>query len=130
MPFALGRLQLETTDDHLSTSMAADALFSPPLLHCGVPLPALFRWQRLGSLNASWCAPSVVEPDAYFVRLHETAGRPGTAVLQLAHAAAGADLVDFREQLLAELDIDMDGAVSIPYRPWQILTLRIFYATH
>jgi alpha-mannosidase len=129
MPFALGRLQLETTDDHMSTSMTADSLFSPPLIHRGVPLRALFRWQKLDSLNASWCAPSVVEPDAYFVRLHETAGRPGTAVLQLAHAAANAEFVDFREQLMAELEIDVDGTVSIPYRPWQILTLRVFHAT-
>ena len=130
MPFALGALQLETTDEHLSTSMAADALFSPPLVHRGAPLPALFCWQNLGSLNASWCAPSVAEQGAYFVRLHETAGRPGTAVLQLAHAAAGADLVDFREQRLAKLEIDCDGAVSISYRPWQILTLRVFRSSH
>ncbi|MEO2047582.1 MAG: glycoside hydrolase family 38 C-terminal domain-containing protein [Pirellulales bacterium] len=129
MPFALGRLHLETTNDQLSTSMAADALFSPPLLHRGVSLRALFHWQRLGSINASWCAPSVVESNAYFVRLHETAGRPGTAVLQLAHTAAGAELVDFLEQHLAELKVGRDGTIAIPYRPWQILTLRIYHAT-
>ncbi len=126
MPFALGRLHLETTDDHLSTSMAADALFSTPLTHQGPSLPSLFRWQKLGSLNASWCAPSVAEPKAYFIRLHETAGRTGEATLQLAHDAASADLVDFREQPLADVESGEDGAITVAYRPWQILTLRIF----
>jgi len=59
MPLALGALHLETTEDHLSTSMAADALFSTPLLYEGAPRPALFQWHCLGSLNASWSAPSV-----------------------------------------------------------------------
>jgi len=109
--------------------MSADALFSPPLLHRGAPLPGRFRWQHLGSLNASWCGPSVAETGGYFVRLHETAGRPGTARLQLADAAA-AELVDFREQPLAELDQDGEGVIGIPYRPWQILTLRILPTNH
>ena len=129
MPIALGGLHFETTQDQWNTSMAADALFSPPLRYHGAALPAPFRWQRLGSLNASWSAPSVTAANGYFIRLHETAGQPGTARLQLAHAAAGAELVDFREQALETLDVDSSGCIAVNYRPWQILTLQILRST-
>ncbi|MGI9456331.1 MAG: glycoside hydrolase family 38 C-terminal domain-containing protein, partial [Aeoliella sp.] len=125
MRIALGRLQLETTAENLSTSMAADDLFCAPLLHGGAPLPALFQWQRLGSLNASWAAPSFTNPDAYFIRLHETAGQTGTAILRLNHAAVTAALVDFQEQPIAALDVSAEQTIAIPYKPWQILTLQI-----
>ncbi|MFV2068303.1 MAG: glycosyl hydrolase-related protein, partial [Pirellulales bacterium] len=114
-----------TTETDLSTSMAADALFSMPLVYEGEPLAPKFDWRSLGSLNPSWCAPSVSEPAAYFVRLHETAGQAGTARLQLRHAATQAELVDLLERPLATLKIDPTGAIAIPYRPWQILTVRI-----
>lgn len=125
IPFAIGRLQLETTEDHLSTSMSADALYSPALTYNSAPIPAKFQWLELGSLNASWCAPSVAEPGAYFLRLHETAGQHGTARLQLIDVAQKAEMVDFLEQSLDTMPIDAQGMIEIPYRPWQILTLRI-----
>ena len=123
--FALGRLQLETSGEDLSTSMTADALFSAALLHGGPAIAPLYRWQTLGSLNASWCAPCFGELNSYFIRLHEMAGRPGTATLQLEHEASAAKLVDFRGNKLTELSIQPHKIIDIPYRPWQILTLQI-----
>jgi alpha-mannosidase len=125
MPLAIGRLQLETNREHFSTSLAADALFSPPLVYRGVELPPRFEWEALGSLNASWCAPAATRDDAYFIRLHETAGRPGTAYLRLDHPVTSVELVDLHEQPLETLSLDEPGRVAIAYRPWQILTLLV-----
>lgn len=122
--YAVGPVRLETTGDDLCTSMAADALFSPPLVYEGNALPGRFQWQQLGSLAASWCGPCEKHPRAYFIRLHETAGRGGVAVLELLHPAAGVDLIDWREQPLESLDLD-GQPVRVAYRPWQILTLRV-----
>ena len=125
IPFAIGRLQLETTEAHLSTSMSADALFSPVLIYSGTPCPPKIHWQELGSLNASWCAPSATERNAYYLRLHETAGQHGTARLQLNDLAKKAEIIDMLEQPLDTASIDGQGMIAIAYRPWQILTLRI-----
>lgn len=125
IPFAMGRLQLQTTDAHLSTSMSADALFSPVLTYIGMPCPPRFHWHELGSLNASWCAPSATERSAYYLRLHETAGQHGTARLRLNDVAKKAEIINLLEQSLDTASIDGQGMIAIAYRPWQILTLRI-----
>ena len=118
VPLAVGCLHVEAAQGHLTSSMSADALFHEPLVFRGPPIPPRFRWQDLETLNASWCAPSVTHSAAYFIRLHETAGRPGTARLQLLHASRSVRLVDFLERQVAELAVSADGMVEVPYRPW------------
>lgn len=130
MPFAIGRLQLECKAAHLSTSMAADAVFSPPVRYEGQLLSSPFEWHALGSLNASWCAPSTTNRGSYLIRLHETAGRQGTAQLQLNHAVSQVQLVDFFEKPLQALAVSSDGSVEIPYQPWSILTLHVGRDSH
>ncbi len=125
MPFALGRLQLETNNTRQSTSLAADALFSPPLVYNGESLAAPFHWESLGTLNASWCAPSTTDPKACFLRLHETAGRAGKATLHLRSEVRSVESTDFHESTLKTLQVNADGSVFIPYSPWQIITVRL-----
>ena len=124
-PFAIGRLGLQTTADGLSTAMAADALFTPPLVTYGKATASPFRWIDLGTLAASWCGPSQSEENGYFIRLHEIAGRPGTARLMIAHRVAKAELVDLLERPVETLSVHPNGTLEFAFRPGQILTLRI-----
>lgn len=125
MRLALGRFRHAADSQNFSTSMAADALYSPPLRYTGQLHAGLFRWEALGTVNPSWCAPSSLHPDAYFIRLHETAGRSGVAELHLQHPVQQAEFVDLRERSLETLPVNANGRIAIPYRPWQILTVRI-----
>ena len=123
--FAVGSLQLQTTDGHLNSSMAADSLFNRPVVYHERKIDPRFRWHDLKTLNASWCAPSRIQEDAYFFRLHETAGRKGVARLELAQSPRSIQLVDFLERTVAELTVDANRMVQVPYRPFQILTVRV-----
>jgi alpha-mannosidase len=123
--FAIGAHRAETTPGMLCTAAAAEALFSAPLLvHAGQPLPASpFALETLGSLVPSWVLPG--EQGGLIIRLHETSGSAGTATLRLMKTPESVELVNFLEKPLGTLAPAADGSYAIPYRPYQILSVRM-----
>ncbi|GDY14691.1 hypothetical protein LBMAG53_35690 [Planctomycetota bacterium] len=134
--FAIGRHQSSSaiidggSNDLWSTALAADALFTPPVVapgkrrrHRGDDLGhGPFTLRNLGSLVPAWTVP---DKRGYTVRLHETAGGSGSATLQLEHEAKSVELVDFLGNVLGDPVHLGGGAVRIDYRPYQILSVRV-----
>ena len=124
--WCVGRYHASSDGVNHSTATDADQLFSPPVESSRAHrLTPPLRWIEMASLTPSWSAPSRVNDQAYIVRLHETAGGAGAAVIELATDAIRAELVDLRETVLDELPIESDRTVRLPFRPYQLLTLRI-----
>ena len=69
-----------------------------------------------GSLCPAWVLPSETG-SGYVLRLHETAGRRGTAKLRLARPAEQVTLVDFREQELGAPPQVDETTYSIDHAP-------------
>jgi hypothetical protein len=107
------------------TAAEADALFTPPVAFAGsFVLPPAIRWETLGSLVPAWVVPSE-SGRGLLLRLHEVSGGRGTAILRLAQRPEKACLVDLFENRLADLPLDADGAVRIPYGPYSILGVLV-----
>jgi hypothetical protein len=87
-------------------------------------LPPALRWEGLGSLVPAWVAPAE-SGRGLLLRLHEVSGGRGTAILRLARRPENACLVDLFENRLADLPLDADGAVRIPYGPYSILGVLV-----
>ncbi|MDE0628929.1 MAG: glycosyl hydrolase-related protein, partial [Bryobacterales bacterium] len=127
--FAVGRHEPATLgsgpDAVLSTACAADALFAPvPTTGSGAPRTSPFVLDRPGSLCPAWVLPSETG-SGYVIRLHETAGRRGTARLRLVRPAGEVTLVDFREQELgAPRQID-EATYAIDYAPYQVVSILV-----
>jgi alpha-mannosidase len=120
---ALGRYEPRMRGDILCTAASADALFAPVIIAPGARvLPPPFAWEELGSLTPSWVLPS--GGGGFIVRLHETAGGSGVARLRLSTPAA-AWLVDFLERPLGDVDVTGDGALAIPYGPYQVVSVLV-----
>ena len=123
--FALGRHCTVSEPRAPSTACAADALYTPLVVaEAGAPRQSPFRFDELGSLCPSWVLPSESGP-GFVVRLHETAGAAGTAVLRLAAAARSVTLVDFREQELAAAESVAEATYAIPYGPYQVVSVLV-----
>ena len=123
--FALGRHRAVSEPGAPSTACAADALYTPLVVaDHGAPRQSPFRFDELGSLCPSWVLPSESGP-GFVVRLHETAGAGGTAVMHLAAAARSVTLVDFREQQLAAATAVAETAYAIPYGPCQVVSVLV-----
>ena len=63
------------------------------------------------------------DSDALVLRLYEPYGARGTATLRLAVPAASARLANVLEDEREELELE-DGAIRIPFRPHQIITIK------
>jgi alpha-mannosidase len=124
MPFAVGRYRKNCTEQDMSTVMAADHLFTPPLIAKTAPRNAPFTFENLASLSPSWTAPSETL-NGYFVRLHETAGGQGTAKMHFETSPKSVQLVDFFEKTMQVLKVKKDHSVTIPYAPYKILTVLV-----
>ena len=127
--FAVGRHQPVTLgsgpDAVLSTACAADALFAPvPTTGAGAARPSPFVLEHPGSLCPAWILPSETG-SGYVIRLHETAGRRGTAELRLAKPAGAVTLVDFREQQLGAPRPADQMAYAIDYAPYQVVSILV-----
>ncbi len=122
--FAIGRYYHQTTDRHHSTAQAADTLYTRPLFYNGRSIPPPFSWESIGSLTISWVSPLQGE-DGYLIRMHETAGQSGTALVCI-HENKNRKV--FLEDLLGnridEIKIFKDH-VSIPYHAYQLITLTV-----
>ena len=127
--FAVGRHQPATLgsgpDAVLSTACAADALFAPvPTTGAGAARPSPFVLEHPGSLCPAWVLPSETG-SGYVIRLHETAGRRGTAELRLAKPAGAVTLVDFREQQLGAPRPADDMTYAVDYAPYQVVSVLV-----
>ena len=102
----------------------ADTLFTPVLETSGRPATAGLVALRGGdSLTAAWAKPSS-GGDGFTLRLHETLGRRGTAELEL-EPGLSAQRVDLRGSRLPKAETLHGPRVSVPFRPYEIVSLRI-----
>jgi alpha-mannosidase len=62
--------------------------------------------------------------DGLVLRLYEAHGGRGDAILRLARPVASALRADLLEEPLGALEL-RDGAVVVPFRPWEVVTVRI-----
>jgi alpha-mannosidase len=116
---AIGAFRSTFADGRMPTAAAADALFTPPLLVTNGRVRArLLSCADLGSLVPAWVRP--VEGGCE-LRAHEIAGSSG--VMRLTSHQRGAP-VDALGRLAAPCASGPDG-LAIPYRPYQIVSLRL-----
>ncbi len=127
LQFAVGAYQ-SVNDPSPGTALAADTLFTPPLIAVGGrDLTTPFHLSDLGTLTPSWVLPAA--GGGIILRLHETAGASGCARLLCPGSTVTA--VDFLERdLPLHPTIDADGTLRLPYRPYGILSLRIHAPSH
>jgi alpha-mannosidase len=65
------------------------------------------------------------ESDDVILRLYDPFGRHGTAFITPYFAIAGAEIVDLLEENPTPIDLGPGGTITIPYRPFQIMTVRL-----
>jgi alpha-mannosidase len=65
------------------------------------------------------------DSDDIILRLYDPYGRHGTAHVNPYFTFAGAELVDLLEENPTTIDLGLDRTIEIPYRPFQIMTLRL-----
>lgn len=118
--FAIGRHRDVWEPDAAPTAAQADLLFTPPLAVAAPAGSAPIAWRDLGGLVPAWVEPLA---DGCLLRLHEVAGRCGTA--RLSAAGAALEVVDLLGKVLSGLGRGADGLWEIPYRPFQVLGLRL-----
>lgn len=122
--FAIGRYRAVGDADAPCTAAAADAAFAPVVSAAGgKPVAAPFTLGDCGSLVPSWVLPSA-DGKGYIVRFHETAGRSGAVVLELAEDVKRVDSVDFLENVLAPVR-RQGRRCRIAYGAYQIVSIRV-----
>lgn len=140
--FAVGRHEPRTRGEILSTAAAAETLFAPVLFARGAEAAPPFTLSETGSLTPSWVLPAE-NSKGYVIRMHETAGGAGTAVLRLNRASArptpSVEYVDFLERSRGErsspsassacargkVERTDEGTYRIAYSPYQIVSVRV-----
>jgi alpha-mannosidase len=116
---AIGAHRDVFADGRMPTAAAADALFTAPLtLPQGRKSAAALTCTALGSLVPAWVRPV---GGGFELRAHEVAGGRGT--MRMAGPARGAP-IDALERLGTALAVE-DGRLSVPYAPYQIVSLRL-----
>jgi alpha-mannosidase len=65
------------------------------------------------------------DADALVLRLYEAHGGRGTARVRLARPVAEAHRANLLEEPLAHAEVDGSGAIVVPFRPWEIVTLLV-----
>ena len=125
MRFAIGEHRAVSEPTAASTAVACDVLFTPAVVVEGGALnQAPFDFEDLGTLAPSWVLPAS-DGNGYIIRLHETNGSAGSAVLHLASRAT-VTRVDFLERKFAGM-VEKIGThqVRIPYKPYEIISLLV-----
>ncbi len=123
--FAVGRHEAETHGERYATPLAADILFTPPLVvPGGGEIASPFTLENLGSLTPSWVLPSETGT-GYIIRLHETNGGAGAARLLLPMPPRAVTAVDLLENTLGELPQISAQEYAIPYQPYQIISILV-----
>ena len=123
--FALGRHQVRTHGEVYATAVAADALYTPPLVVAGGELSQPpFELEQLGSLAPAWVLPAP-DGEGWILRLHECAGARGTAILRLATPPRAIEYVDLLGQRLGGPRKGAARTYEIAYQPYQVLSVRV-----
>jgi alpha-mannosidase len=122
--FALSRHQASTGQGRLSTAAAADALYAPVLLCRRQPPPPRFRLQSKGSLVPVWVLPSETETGTV-IRLHETAGRRGSAAIERTRKELQVTRVNLLEEHISDLPQTGENRFRIDYEPYQVISLML-----
>ena len=121
--FALGTYASRSEGGRLSTAAAAETLFAPVIVG---PMPAIeppLQVEEIGTAVPSWILPAETT-QGVIVRLHETAGARGSAILRLARPAK-VSLVDLLERPMGPCT-KIDGSTwRVDYRPYQILSVLV-----
>jgi alpha-mannosidase len=124
--FAIGAHRDVASAERPTTAASAELLYTPALVTAGGAVaPAPFAWDRLGSLVPSWARP--LPGGGFELRLHEVAGRRGTARLVLASTASQVVGTDFLGHRLPGVQPRRGAgrAYDLAYRPYQILTVQV-----
>lgn len=122
--FAIGRHRVRQEGDALPTAAVADALWAPVVVASGGRArPAPFLLQEQGTLVPSWVLPA--EGGGFVLRLHETAGERGSAVLQLPNEPKAVDLVDLRGQVVGQARRLGRARYALDYAPYRIVSVRV-----
>ena len=69
--------------------------------------------------------PSDENPQALILRLYESQGMRGTARLSVKTPFKTASFVNLLEQEIKAASIDDEGLIVVPYRPFEIITLKL-----
>jgi alpha-mannosidase len=125
MRFAIGEHRAISELHAPSTAVAADTLFTPCVVVTGGALArSPFHLEDLGTLAPSWVLPAS-ESDGFIIRLHETNGSAGAAVLHLAERKT-VSRVDFLERKFPGVLEKIDAhTVRVPYKPYEVICLLV-----
>jgi alpha-mannosidase len=92
--FSLGRFRTVGDVRTPCTAAAADMAYVPaPIIAGAEAMHSPFTLGDMGSLVPSWVLPEA-QGKGYVLRLHETAGRRGACVMDLARPAKRVDYID------------------------------------
>ena len=123
--FALGAHRRTSDGTRLGTASAAEALFTPALTVGGdLDLEPPFVLRNLGTLAPHWVLPAEVG-SGMILRLHETMGHRGTAILTTRDEPTSVTFVDFLEGELAVPEQLDSRSWKLEYRPHQVLGVKI-----
>ena len=95
-----------------------------PTAESAASRPSPFTFEQLRSVCPAWVLPSETG-SGYVIRLHETAGGSGSALLRLARPTDSVTLVDFREREMAAARRIDDTTYAINYTPYQIVSVLV-----
>lgn len=122
--FAVGRYDADAPRDELP-AMLADTLFTPAIRVATTPgSTGLMSITGGASLIPAWCKPADAANDGYTLRLHETLGRRGQTILELAPGLV-AKPVDLKGDDVDHTTTADGDRVLIDFKPYQIISLRI-----
>jgi alpha-mannosidase len=123
--FAIGRYAQQTQDNQLSTPAAAEALFGP-LVVCqdGRKVACPFTLEQIGSLVPSWLMPAETGK-GFVIRLHETVGGRGRALLRFEKPVRSVKLVDLLERPIGQLRKLTDDTWAIDYEPFKVISVMV-----
>ncbi len=110
-----------------STVREAIDLNSPLIAHVRDVSPgsaSAFSWLDVDGLTLGAVKRADDSADVV-VRLYDPYGRRGTAIVRPHFPVVQAALTNLLEEAEEELEIEADGSIHIPYRPFQLVSLRL-----
>jgi len=125
MRFAVGRYEPHTTRERVSTAAAAEVVYAPVLqAPGGRSSTSPLRLAELGSLVPAWVLPAQ-NGGGWILRLHETAGESGGALLELARAPGRVTYVDLLEREQGPVQRLDARRFRLEYGPYHILGVKV-----
>jgi alpha-mannosidase len=123
--WAVGAYRSQHHADRPSTAAAAETLFTPPVIAAGGSmLPPPVALDQLGSLIPAWITPAE-KSDGLVLRLHETAGRRGSARLHVERSEATVTAINLLEEEQGSPEQLDAHTWRLDYKPYEILSILI-----